>query len=252
MTLPLTTPDVHGCGIEPKRLQKRLRPLERLAKERPATESPGLVLHEIYGSVQGESTHAGKPCTFVRTTACHLRCVYCDTPHAFGEGTWWSITNILEEVARLGLPTVELTGGEPLLQPQVYPLMTELCDRGYTVLLETSGSLDLQQVDRRVHKIVDFKTPSSGEEPSNRYAIIEQLTATDEVKLVLGSREDYEWARSLMERHRLWERCPVVMGTVHGALEPQVLARWLVEDRSRARMQIQLHKVLWDPAARGV
>ena len=233
-------------SLPPSVLQRRLRPID----ERAIPD--GLVLHEIYASIQGESTHAGRPCTFIRTTGCHLRCGYCDTPHAFTEGRAWTLRDIRAEVDRLGVPLVELTGGEPLLQPNVLPLMTDLCDAGYTVLLETSGSIDFGAVDPRVVKIVDIKTPSSGEHAHNRVDLAAALLPHDEIKLVIGSRDDYAWARELIAEHHLAERCTVLLGPVFGAVEPREVAAWILADRLPVRLQIQLHKVLWDPRARGV
>jgi len=211
-----------------------------------------LVLHEIYASIQGESTYAGQPCTFVRTTACNLRCSYCDTPHAFTQGRPYSLDQTFAQVASLGLPLVEVTGGEPLLQPAANPLMSRLCDAGYSVLLETSGSLDISAVDPRVVRIVDFKTPSSGEEQANLWSNVDALRRKDEVKLVLGNRQDYDWAKDLIERCDLPARCTVLMGSVFGQLPAGTLAQWIVEDRLPVRQQLQMHKYIWDPAARGV
>lgn len=239
-------PDASRCGVTPERLARRLKVIDH-------HRAPGgLVIHEIYASIQGESTYAGRPCTFVRTSGCHLRCGYCDTPHAFAQGEWRSHDDILREVEGHGLPLVELTGGEPLLQPEVLPLMKRLCDAGYTVLLETSGSLGIDDVDPRVVRIVDFKTPSSKELGANRYEIIPSLRPSDEVKLVLGSREDYLWAKNLVFEHELARRCTVLMGTVFGALAPRELVDWVVADRLPVRVQLQMHKVIWDPDARGV
>ncbi len=228
-----------------KDLAKRLAPLERMPPD-------GLLIHEIYASIQGESSYAGRPCTFVRTTACNLRCRYCDTTHAFFEGTPMSLGDVVASVEKHGLPLVEVTGGEPLLQPRVLPLMSTLCDRGYSVLLETSGALDVRPVDPRVVKIVDLKSPWSGEEPSNRYANVEALGPRDEVKLVLADRADYEWAVARIRELRLAERCTVLVSPVFGRLAPRDLAEWVVADRLPVRMQIQMHKVIWDPKARGV
>jgi len=227
------------------RLEARLRPLGQ------ATEDT-LMVHEIYASIQGESTWAGEPCTFIRTTACHLRCTYCDTPHAFTEGKAVSTDEILQAVQTLGIPTVEITGGEPLLQPGVPPLCKRLCDEGFRVLLETSGSLDIRTVDPRVIRIVDFKTPGSGEEGANLYGNIEALTPHDEVKLVLCGEEDYRWAVNLLRTHDLAKRCTVLLGPVFGRLAPSELAAWIVRDRIPVRMQIQMHKSIWAPEARGV
>lgn len=226
-------------------------PARRLGPLRLAPEG-GLVLHEIYASIQGESTWAGWPCTFVRTAACHLRCRYCDTPHAFSQGQPFGMEAIYEAVRALGLPLVEVTGGEPLLQPNVLPLMAGLADAGYRVLLETSGSLDISGVDARVVRIVDFKTPSSGEEAANRYDNAAHLRPHDEVKLVLGDRTDYDWAKDLITRLDLSNRCTVLLGPVWNALEPARLAAWMVEDALPVRMQVQMHKYIWDPKTRGV
>lgn len=224
---------------------KRLKPL----RDAPAD---GLMVTEIFGSIQGESTHAGLPCTFIRTTACNLRCTYCDTRYAFGHGKPMSLDAIMGEVERFGLPVVEVTGGEPLLQANSLVLMTRLCDAGYTVLLETSGSLDITPVDPRVHRIVDLKTPSSGEVAANLYSNVQALRPHDEIKFVLGDRADYDWAKEQIAQHRLTERCTVLMGPVFEALRPVDLADWIVADRLRVRMQIQMHKVIWHPDARGV
>ena len=223
----------------------RLLPLQRA----PAT---GLLLHEIFASIQGESTYAGRPCTFIRTTACNLRCSYCDTRHAFTEGEPWQLPAVLARVEALGLPLVEITGGEPLLQPLVLPLMVQLCERGYEVLLETSGSLDVGEVDPRVIKIMDLKAPSSREVGANRMANLDLLTPRDEVKFVLGDRTDYVWARELTKDWDLSARCTVLMGTVHGVLSNAELAAWIVADRLPVRMQVQMHKVIWDAERRGV
>jgi 7-carboxy-7-deazaguanine synthase len=224
---------------------ERLRPLEN-------APDGFLKIHEIYLSVQGESTYAGVPCVFVRTTACHLRCSYCDTRHAFTQGAWMSYEDVLSKVRGYAVPCVEFTGGEPLLQEGVLGLMSVLCDDGKKVLLETSGSLDISRVDPRVVRIVDFKAPSSREEPSNAYANIALLRPHDEVKLVLGHREDYLWAKQLIEKHALHTRCTVLMGVVWGALQPQELVQWILEDALPVRLNVQMHKYVWDPKTRGV
>lgn len=236
---------VERIGLAESTPRKYLRPLVPQRRG-------GLVVHEIYGSIQGESTLAGRPCCFVRLAGCHLRCHYCDTPHAFGQGQWMSTADVLARVDDLGLGLVELTGGEPMLQSAVLPLMTELCERGYEVMIETSGSLDIRCIDPRVRRIVDLKTPSSGEAGANRLENLTELGPRDEVKFVVGNQADYLWARDVLERHRISERCPVLFGCVHGELRPRTLAEWIVSDRLPVRFQLQLHKVLWDPAARGV
>jgi 7-carboxy-7-deazaguanine synthase len=233
-----------SASLTPKQ-QQRIRPLRLVADN-------ALLIHEIFASIQGESTFAGRPCTFVRTTACHLRCGYCDTRHAFAKGTQMDLDTVFDTVARLGLPLVEVTGGEPLLQKNVLPLMQRLCDAGHTVLLETSGSLDIGAVDPRVHRIVDLKTPSSGEEAHNLHSNLALLTQRDEVKFVLGSHADYLWAKQMMQQHSLAQRAQVLMGTVFGELPLADLSAWMVADRLPARLGVQLHKVIWDPERTGV
>ncbi|HHJ51741.1 MAG TPA: radical SAM protein, partial [Caldithrix abyssi] len=173
-------------------------------------ENATLKINEIFFSIQGESTYAGLPCVFVRLTYCNLRCTYCDTTYAFTEGRDMSLEEILTQVERYGCRLVEITGGEPLLQKNVYPLMTELCDRGYRVLLETGGHMSIRSVDSRVVRIMDIKCPSSGESGKNDWSNIEALTARDEVKFVIGNREDYEWAKRILFQHTLNERCTVL------------------------------------------
>jgi len=223
----------------------------RLALLRDVAQD-SLMIHEIYASIQGESSHAGLPCTFVRTSACHLRCRYCDTPHAFHAGASMTLEAIEKAVSALGHPLVEITGGEPLLQENINILMTRLCDQGYRVLLETSGSLDISAVDPRVVRIVDMKTPFSGEESANVYENLQVLRAEDEVKFVIADRHDYEWAKALLQRHRLSASAKVLMGTVHGAMPDADLVQWILEDGLDVRFQLQVHKIIWDPNKRGV
>jgi 7-carboxy-7-deazaguanine synthase len=212
-----------------------------------------LVIHEIYASIQGESTFAGLPCAFVRTTGCNLRCVWCDTPQAFHGGTRMPRSEVLARALSFGTPLVELTGGEPLLQPGVLPLMTELCDAQRTVLLETSGEADVSGVDPRVHKIMDLKCPGSGEDHRNRWGNLEHIGPRDEIKFVLADRADYEWMRAAIRERLLAQRTPnLLASTVFGALAPRDLVRWVLEDRLPVRVQVQLHKVIWSPDATGV
>ena len=218
-----------------------------------APKAPTLTIHEIYHSIQGESTFAGLPCTFVRTTFCDLRCTYCDTAHAFYEGTKMTLPEIVDRVLAFDCPLVEITGGEPLLQKNTLPLMTTLCDAGKTVLLETSGAHDISTIDPRVHRIMDLKTPDSGECQRNLYANIDHLTPRDEVKFVIGSREDYEWSREKLREYRLHERCGTVLfSTIFSRLEPVKVVEWLLADKLPVRFQLQLHKYVWPPAQRGV
>jgi 7-carboxy-7-deazaguanine synthase len=211
-----------------------------------------LVISEIFHSIQGESTYAGRPCVFVRLTACNLRCSYCDTEYAFTGGKPISIDEIVGIVEGYQCRLVEVTGGEPLLQDDVHSLMTALCDRGFEVLLETGGACDIRPVDNRVHRIVDCKCPSSGMSEKNFWPNFEAVTGRDEVKFVIGSRDDYEWSKDVVARFRLTDRCTILFSPVHGALEPQELPEWILHDRLGVRFQLQLHKLIWHPDTRGV
>jgi len=246
--------------------------------------SDALVVNEIYLSLQGESTFAGLPCIFIRLTACDLRCSYCDTAYAFAEGKKTPLAEILAEVKRLAmpfstsqpstinpqLPLVELTGGEPLLQKNSLPLMKQLCDEGFTVLLETSGAHDISPVDPRVHRIMDLKCPGSGEVERNLWDNLKHLKATDEIKFVIGTMEDYEWAKKNISRHKLDLACPLLFSWVHplapeqqnpslkkvpAGLTPisrRELAEKIIADALPVRFQAQLHKIIWPPEQRGV
>ena len=212
-----------------------------------------LVIHEIYASIQGESTFAGLPCTFVRTTGCNLRCVWCDTPQAFYGGTRMTRAEVLSKALATGTRLVEVTGGEPLLQPGVLPLLTELCDSGRTVLLETSGEADVRGVDERVHKIMDLKAPGSGESAKNRWSNLERIGEKDEIKFVLADRADYEWMRAVIRERELARRTPnLLASTVFGKLAAKELVAWVLEDALPVRVQLQLHKYIWSPDAAGV
>ncbi len=226
-------------------LSRRLRPLD-------LKPEGSLVVHEIYRSLQGEGTFAGLPCAFVRLTACHLRCVYCDTPHAFQSGEILTVDQVMEKTLALGDALVEITGGEPLLQPEALDLMARLADRGKTVLLETSGSLDIAPVDPRVRIILDLKTPGSGEAAANFWPNLDRLKPTDEVKIIVCDRPDFEWAAETVRKHELTERCPVLVGASFGRVEPAELAAWVLESRLALRLQLQLHKLLWGAETRGV
>lgn len=212
-----------------------------------------LVIHEIYASIQGESTFAGLPCTFVRTTGCNLRCAWCDTPQAFHGGSRMRRTDIVARALSFGTALVEVTGGEPLLQPGVLPLMTELCDAARTVLVETSGEADVAPVDPRVHKIMDLKCPSSGESHRNRWSNLAHIGPRDEIKFVLADRTDYEWMRGILREQRLAERTTnLLASTVFGRLAPKDLVRWVLEDALAVRVQLQMHKYVWAADATGV
>ncbi|HVY70430.1 MAG TPA: radical SAM protein [Verrucomicrobiae bacterium] len=243
--------------------------------------SDSLVVNEVYASLQGESTFAGLPCVFVRLTACNLRCSYCDTAYAFTEGKRQSLEQIRARVHELAqpyagagttgkLPLVELTGGEPLLQPAAVPLMKSLCDDGFTVLVETSGALDISPVDPRVRRIMDLKCPSSGEVARNRWENIPHLRETDEIKFVIGTREDYEWAKETVARRRLAAICPLLFSWVaplephqqdkalkpippgHTPVSRKELVELIIADHLPVRFQAQLHKIIWPPDQRGV
>jgi 7-carboxy-7-deazaguanine synthase len=216
-------------------------------------EEKRLTVNEIYFSIQGESTWAGLPCVFVRLTFCDLRCNYCDTEYAFYEGKKQSLGKILESVVHYNCPLVEITGGEPLLQKNVLPLMTMLADAGRTVLLETSGAHDISAVDPRVHRIMDLKTPGSGEAHRNLLSNIHHLTRRDEVKFVIGSREDYEWSRARVAEHCLDQRCRAVLfSPIFGRIEPREIVEWILADQLAVRFQLQMHKFIWPPQQRGV
>ncbi|MDR3634239.1 MAG: radical SAM protein [Isosphaeraceae bacterium] len=244
----LTEPAPSPNGAELHALDERPNRLRPLAGKPPGT----LVVHEIYRSIQGESTFAGLPCVFVRLTACNLRCGYCDTPHAFTQGKTLGLDDVVARALEHGDDLVEITGGEPLLQPEVFPLMTRLADAGRTVLLETSGAVDITPVDPRVRVILDLKTPGSGEVDANYWPNLERLKPTDEVKFVLCDRADFDWAADQIRTHRLTDRCPVLLSAAFGQVSPTELATWVLESRLPVRLQVQLHKILWDPAARGV
>ncbi|HMK73311.1 MAG TPA: radical SAM protein [Myxococcaceae bacterium] len=212
-----------------------------------------VVVKEIYLSLQGESSHQGLLCSFVRLTGCHLRCSYCDSAFAFQGGERLSVDEVVARVVALGAPRVEVTGGEPLLQPGVYPLLERLLAAGLTVLLETSGAIDVRLVPPEVHKIVDLKTPSSGESDRNDYRVLESMTAGDELKFVIGTRQDYLWAREQLRARGLAGRpFGLLFGCVHGVLPARTLAEWIIADRLPVRFQLQQHKVIWEPDARGV
>jgi 7-carboxy-7-deazaguanine synthase len=211
-----------------------------------------LRINEIFYSIQGESTQAGRGCIFVRLTGCPLRCKYCDTEYAFHEGEWMTLTQILRRVAESPVRLVEVTGGEPLAQPGAVELMQRLLDAGYEVMLETSGALSIAAVPAGVRKIVDLKTPDSGEMERNDWTNLAWLAPDDEVKFVIQSRRDYEWARDTLREHRLHERVQVLFSPAWESSVRTDLARWLLEDAVPARYQLQLHKLIWPGVERGV
>jgi 7-carboxy-7-deazaguanine synthase len=222
------------------------------------TDGKFLRVTEIFHSIQGESTWAGSPCTFIRLTGCPLRCVWCDTDYSFEGGEKKTLQEIHQEVDRLGCPVVEITGGEPLIHTNAFLLTQELLDRDYTVLVETSGAVDLSALDTRAHKIMDLKCPGSGEVGKNLWSNLGHLTHRDEVKFVLNDRDDYEWARDTIRERRLDSKLArkelkaLLFSPVWGELDLRKLAEWILEDALPVRLQVQLHKLIWDPKTRGV
>jgi 7-carboxy-7-deazaguanine synthase len=206
---------------------------------------------EIYQSVQGESSYAGLPCVFVRTTGCDLRCSWCDSEFTFTGGTTMSIDQIIAEVDRYECELVELTGGEPLLQPEIDELTTRLADAGHAVLVETGGHRDVSKLDPRVIRIMDLKCPASGECERNLWSNLEHLRPVDEVKFVIADRADYDWTLETIREHRLEDRVKLLISTAFGRMEPAQVVAWMLEDKLRARFQLQLHKYIWPPEERG-
>ncbi|MFC1837197.1 radical SAM protein [Thermodesulfobacteriota bacterium] len=213
-----------------------------------------LKINEIFYSIQGESTFAGHPCTFVRLTGCNLRCSYCDTRYAYEEGDEMEISEVLSRVQQYQCPLVEITGGEPLIQKETPRLINQLLDLGHKVLLETNGSQDIDLVDQRCIKIVDFKCPSSGESKSSKLDNIAKISEHDEIKFVIGTREDYDYARRIIETLQIdpFRANQILLSAVFGQLEPSKLAQWILDDHLDVRMQLQMHKFIWNPNQRGV
>ena len=218
-------------------------------REKPSST---LRMSEVYVSVQGESSYAGVPCVFIRLTGCNLRCSWCDSAYTFTGGDRRSVQSVVDEVLSHGIDLVEITGGEPLLQASVYPLMQALLEAGKTVLLETSGSLSIAKVPDQVVVILDFKPPGSGEVKANLWENVAQLKPHHEVKFVLASREDYDWTREVIAEHQLEDRVTLLLSVVWGKLSFETLVQWMLEDKLKARLNVQLHKVIWDPSERGV
>jgi len=212
-----------------------------------------LTINEIFHSIQGESRRAGEPCVFVRLTACDLRCSWCDTPYAFYEGKKRSVEDVVAEVERYRCPLVEVTGGEPLLQEDVYRLMEQLLERGHTVMIETGGHRSIARVPADVLKIVDVKCPGSGESHRNHWENLDRLGERDEAKFVIKDRADYEYAKDVIARHDLAHKAgAILLSPVHGALDPRVLSEWILADGLPVRLQLQIHKIIWSPETRGV
>ena len=238
---PTLSPQGAGCGSNADGSPKEADPLR--AESQASTTT--LRVSEVFLSLQGETSRAGLPTVFVRLTGCPLRCRWCDTPYSFQGGETVTLGALLARIAEFGVPTVCVTGGEPLAQKNCPALLSALCDAGYSVSLETSGALDVSGVDPRVSRIVDIKAPGSGEEARNRWDNLAHLTPHDEIKFVLASRADYDWAREILRAQKLTQICPVLFSPVQGELPPTDLADWVIADRLPVRMQVQLHKILW-------
>ena len=211
-----------------------------------------LKINEIYYSVQGESTHAGRPCIFIRLTYCNLRCSYCDTEYAFYDGKDMEITNIVRELKRWDCNLVEVTGGEPLFQDECIDLLNELVNSNYEVMLETGGSLSISDVPKKVVKIVDFKCPSSGMVKKNLWSIVDDLQSHDEVKFVIGNREDFDWAKDRITEYSLDKICTLLFSPTFGEIDPQQIVEWILAENLPVRMQLQMHKMIWSPEEKGV
>ena len=211
-----------------------------------------LKINEIYYSVQGESTHAGRPCVFIRLTYCNLRCTYCDTEYAFYEGKDMEITHIMNEIKQWDCNLVEVTGGEPLFQDKCINLLNELINSNYEVMLETGGSLSISDVPKKVIKIVDFKCPSSAMEKKNLWSIVEDLQPNDEVKFVIGNREDFDWAKDRITEYSLDKICTLLFSPTFEKIDPQLMVEWILAENLPVRMQMQMHKMIWSPDKQGV
>ena len=212
-----------------------------------------LKINEIYHSIQGESTSAGRPCVFVRLTYCNLRCTYCDTEYAFYEGKDFSIEQVIDVIEKYNCKLVEITGGEPLVQmDECLELMKRLSELDYEVMIETGGSLPIKDIDPRVKIIIDLKCPSSGMENKNLYENLKYLHPADELKFVIGNREDYEWSVDIIKKYNLQKKCIILFSVVFGKLEPVELVNWIIEDKLDVRFQLQMHKYIWHPQTKGV
>ena len=211
-----------------------------------------LKINEIYYSVQGESTHAGRPCIFIRLTYCNLRCTYCDTEYAFYEGKDMEISEIINEIQQWDCNLVEVTGGEPLFQEECIDLLNDLVNSSYEIMLETGGSLSISDVPKEVMKIVDFKCPTSGMVKKNSWSIVDDLQPHDEVKFVIGNREDFDWAKNRIEEYSLDKICTLLFSPTFGEIDPQQIVEWILTENLPVRIQMQMHKMIWSPEEKGV
>ena len=216
------------------------------------SDATTLKVNEIFYSIQGESTRAGRPCVFIRLTYCNLRCTYCDTTYAFFEGQEMTLSQITDKVSTFNCSLVEITGGEPLIQKDTYILMQTLCDQGYEVLLETAGHMDISEVDQRVSIIMDLKCPSSGESEKMLWSNLDHIKPRDEIKFVVGTNEDLDWATTVIDRYHLAAKCTLLFSPVFGKMDHQKLAEWILKSGLPVRMQLQMHKFIWHPDAKGV
>jgi len=216
------------------------------------SEQQKIKINEIFYSIQGESSYAGLPCVFVRFTFCNLRCSYCDTEYAFYDGKELTIDEIIKQVEQYGCHLVEITGGEPLIQENIHPLIQELFNNNYEVLLETGGHVDIGQIDKRVKIILDIKCPSSGESKKNLWSNLDKLNSSTEIKFVIGDKNDFDWAVSIVDKYQIIQKNKILFSPVFGKLENKKLANWMLESKLPIRMQLQMHKYIWDPNKKGV
>ncbi|MEJ2544556.1 MAG: radical SAM protein [Calditrichaceae bacterium] len=213
----------------------------------PIEKTDSLRINEIFYSIQGESTYAGIPCVFVRLTYCNLRCSFCDTEYAFFEGDYKSFKKILSEIKKYSCSLVEITGGEPLVQKNIIPFMTILCDAGYEVLIETGGHMDISGIDERVKRIMDIKCPGSGESEKNYWENLNYIKESDQIKFVISNRKDYDWAKNIIEKYNINKKCPILMSPNFKEIDNITLAEWILADRLDVRFQLQIHKYIWAP-----
>lgn len=219
---------------------------------RPVEKSNTLRINEIFFSIQGESSYAGMPCIFIRLTYCNIRCSFCDTQYAFFEGEYKSFDNILSEIKKYNCSLVEITGGEPLVQKNVLPFMTILCDSDYEVLIETGGHMDISGIDARIKRIMDIKCPGSGESDKNYWQNLDFIKETDQIKFVIGDQVDYDWAKDIIDKYNLFGKCPILMSPNFNKISNKTLTEWILADQLDVRFQLQMHKYIWPPDQRGV
>lgn len=219
---------------------------------KPVEKKDALRINEIFYSIQGESSYAGMPCIFLRLTYCNLQCNFCDTEYAFYDGEYKSFDKIISEIKKYNCSLIEITGGEPLVQKNVLPFMTMLCDDGYEVLIETGGHMDISGIDKRVKRIMDIKCPGSGESEKNYWQNLNFITEADQVKFVINDRADYDWANNIIKEHNLSKKCPILMSPSFNKVENKTLAEWILADQLNVRFQLQMHKYIWSPDQRGV